>query len=145
MFSAKVKIKINKEVTKELMQQIDWGLDDIADMIFARSQELCPVDESTLKKSGHTDKTTPFSKSVYYDAPHAPYLEFGTAPHMPPVKPLIEWARRVLALSPKDAESAGWAIAMKIKERGGIPHPFLRPALDEMAARAKEIIEARLK
>lgn len=148
MFSAKVTIKINEKITKELMQQIDEGLDDIADVILERSQELCPVDESTLKKSGHTDKTIPFSKTVYYDAVHAPWIEFGTNPHGVSEEgreQITRWAMRVLQLNRRDAEKAAEGIIWKIRRYGAKPRPFLRPAFDEGISRAKQIIQNRIK
>lgn len=53
---------------------------------------------------------------------YAVAVELGTKPHMPPVQPLINWARQKLGVSGKQAESAGWAIAKSIARRGTKGH-----------------------
>ena len=61
---------------------------------------------------------------VLVGAKYGGYVEFGTKPHMPPVEPLKQWAKRKL----KD-ESLGYAVALKIKREGTQPKPYLYPAL----------------
>lgn len=51
-------------------------------------------------------------------AAYAIPVELGAAPHMPPVEPLIDWARSKLGVSGKAAERAGRAIARKIARQG---------------------------
>lgn len=48
-------------------------------------------------------------------------VELGTAPHMPPIEPLKDWARSKLGLSGKQAERAAWGIARKIAKHGTRP------------------------
>lgn len=80
---------------------------------------------------------------VIYSAPHAEPVETGTIPHMPPVEPLIKWAQRKLRnkkvvngeeknvkLTGKEAQSTGWAIAMKIKKEGTPARRYIRNAID---------------
>ena len=55
---------------------------------------------------------------------YAPYVEFGTRPHMPPVEPLVEWAHLKL-----HDDKAGYKIARAIAKRGTKPKPFMRPAV----------------
>jgi len=55
-------------------------------------------------------------------AEHGKYVEFGTAPHMPPVDELEDWAGRKLG-----DKNLKWAVAMAIKKRGTRPYPFIRP------------------
>lgn len=50
--------------------------------------------------------------------PYAAAVEAGAKPHMPPVEPLIMWARQKLGVRGREAESAGWAIARKISRIG---------------------------
>lgn len=53
---------------------------------------------------------------------YARYVEFGTKPHMPPVEPLIPWAKKK-GLNP-------WAVARSIAKKGTKANPFLQRALD---------------
>lgn len=141
--AARISININKNAEKEVLDKIDAALDDIVDFAFEKSQESCPVDEATLKKSGRIERLY-LNKKIIYDAPHAAYLEFGTRPHMPPVAPLIAWAKRVLRVSDAEAKSIGWAIAKKIAEKGTEPQPYLRPGVDYAVPKAEEIFRNRL-
>ena len=144
MLEANIEIKINKEATEELLKKTDEALDDLADFVFARSQELVPVDEAMLKKSGSVERL-PLNKTICYDSIYSVFIEFGTEPHHPPSAPLISWAKRNLGLSEKEARKVGWAIVNKIAKEGTEPRPFLRPSLDEAVARASEIIGRRFK
>ena len=116
-----------------VLKELDVFMDNLVDEIFADSQEnlvkLDKVDTGFLLKSGNINRSF-LEKEIVYTAPHASVVEFGSTPHMPPVDPLIKWARRKLGLNQKEANSAGWAIAMAIKERGIEQAPFLRPAME---------------
>lgn len=61
---------------------------------------------------------------------YAPFVEFGTRPHMPPVSAILRWCR--LKGIP---DKAAWPIALKIKERGTPEQPFLYPAAKTAGAR----------
>jgi hypothetical protein len=138
-----VKRTHNKEVEQELWQKINRGMDDLADYIFGRSQEMVPVNEGMLKKSGHVEREY-LRKLIIYDALYATFVEFGTRPHHLPVKAINEdltrWCRLVLNLSEKEANAAAWAIAKKIAQYGTEAQPYLRPAADEGKAKAEGII-----
>jgi hypothetical protein len=60
---------------------------------------------------------------VISTAKHAPFIEFGTRPHFPPLEPIREWCR-----SRGIDESAAFPIAKKIAEHGTPERPFLYPA-----------------
>lgn len=64
--------------------------------------------------------------SVYSDLNYAPYVEFGTRPHFPPLEPIREWCR-----SRGIDESAAFPIARSISEFGTFERPFLYPAYRE--------------
>ena len=61
--------------------------------------------------------------TVYSNAKHAAYIEFGTAPHFPPVSKIAAWcARKGIPVS------AAFPIARAISERGTPERPWLYPA-----------------
>jgi hypothetical protein len=63
------------------------------------------------------------SVTVFSTSKHAPFIEFGTAPHWPPMAPIRAWcARKGLP------ESAAFLVARAISERGTPERPFLTPA-----------------
>ncbi len=63
------------------------------------------------------------SVTVYSSSKHAPYIEFGTAPHFPPLDAIRAWcARKGIPVS------AAFPIARAISERGTPERPWLYPA-----------------
>jgi hypothetical protein len=104
----------------------DEALLDAARAGFAKSQELCPVDRGELLMSGVPPHEVEDGSVVWgYDAPHAPYVEYGTVPHWAPIAPLKRWARRVLG-----DEGAAYAVQQKIAAEGTDPQPFIRPGVE---------------
>lgn len=68
-------------------------------------------------------------------APHAPIIELGARPFTPPIKPLLEWAKRVLSdpSQPPNYSPRVWALAKytqnKIAENGMQPRHILQDSL----------------
>jgi hypothetical protein len=133
------------EAIDNFFGRLDAGLDDVADEVFAISQDLCPVDRGMLKKSGRKEYQF-LDKVIIYDSPEATWNEFGTEPHMPPEEPIIGWVRRnasmfnISSRSKTAVKKVANSIRWKIYQHGTDPQPFLRPAFDDVQARAKEII-----
>lgn len=77
-------------------------------------------------------------------SPHAPFIEFGTRPHFPPLEPIRRWCR-IRGLP----EEAAFPIARQIALRGTPELPFLRPALLQgkrnHLARMRDLIKAGMK
>lgn len=60
---------------------------------------------------------------VYSDSKHSPFIEFGTAPHFPPLDKIRAWcARKGIPVT------AAFPIARAISERGTPERPWLYPA-----------------
>ena len=52
---------------------------------------------------------------------YAPYIEFGTRPHFPPIKPIEQWVhlnKKKLGITEKDVKGVAFAIAQKISKVG---------------------------
>jgi len=79
-------------------REVDAGLDDVVDEVFAASQRNVPVRRGTLKKSGDTIKR-PLHKRVFYQTSYAEEIETTKLqmPGHPYLKPAYEdnaeWAR----------------------------------------------------
>jgi HK97 gp10 family phage protein len=147
MVTSEVILKFNKEIPAQIMKNLDAAMDDIADAILARSQELVPVDEATLKHSGHVESEE-FDKKVIYDSPYAPFIEWGTRPHFPPYEPIRDWTwrnRSNLGISDKEVNGVAYQICLKIAREGTEPQPYMRPAFDEVSSRVGDIIRNRIK
>lgn len=97
--------------------------------IEAGAKRRAPVDRGPLRNSlTHETDTDGLGGQAGTNSEYARPVEFGSRPHMPPVQPLIDWARRQGFADP---ESAGWAIARKIAQFGTEEQPFLFPAFEE--------------
>jgi hypothetical protein len=80
---------------------------------------------------------------VYSDAKHAPFIEFGTAPHFPPIDKIKAWCKRK-----NIPESAAFPIARAISERGTPERPWLYPAykagMRDHVKRIRDLVTAAL-
>jgi hypothetical protein len=68
---------------------------------------------------------------------YAPFVEFGTRPHFPPLEPIREWCRRHSI-----PEEAAYAIALKISRTGQPARPFLFPAYEQERPKFEAVIMA---
>lgn len=81
-------------------------------------------------------------------APHAPIIEFGARPFTPPIKPLLEWAKRVTgsASQPPQYDDHVWALAkytqQKIAVEGMKPRHILENALPSIIDNIRKELEA---
>lgn len=92
--------------------------------------------EADLKKMGIL---RPYKVEI--SAPYASFVEYGTDPHPVSeegINELKRWAHLKLGLSDKEAESAAYAIANKIRQCGTDAQPFFRPSIAEV----EEMIKA---
>ena len=80
---------------------------------------------------------------VRWEMPYAEWVEWGTGPHGISEEGqanILAWVQRKLGLSGKKAEEAANAIMWNIRKHGTDAHPFVRPAADEIARRAGNIL-----
>jgi hypothetical protein len=99
-----------------------------------------PTDVGILKTSIRVEITNGgFTGQVIAGANYAGHIEFGTAPHFPPVAPLEEWARR------HGMPGAGFAIARAISKRGTKAQPFLFPAYEDERPRFEARVTASIR
>lgn len=93
----------------------------------ARAKEKAPVDTGRLRASIGIE-VGKLEVKIGSPVSYAPYLEFGTRPHFPPLAALQPWAVR--HGFPAGAAGA-YLVARKIAARGTEPQPYLIPALNE--------------
>jgi len=99
------------------------------------TQPFVPFDTGELARSVRTEKNHQGAR-VVVDAPHAPFIEYGTRPHRPPLQPLIDWVmRRGWASSEKEAHPIALGIARKIERSGTSPRHFMKRAMAEFERR----------
>ena len=91
----------------------------------AEAKRRSPVDTGRLRASIATD-VQPFMVSIGSNVKYAPFVEFGTRPHFPPLQAMQPWARRHGFPS---GNAGAFLVAKAIARRGTKPKPFLVPAL----------------
>lgn len=123
-----------------LEQAAEKQLDVLAQQLLDLAELRLIINDSNdtgqLAKSGHIESKT-MERTVYFDAPQAVWIEYGTPPHSVNEEGRIKiakWARRKLNLNEKEAESFSWAYAAHLREHGMSARPFFRPAYDELFA-----------
>lgn len=95
----------------------------------------------------HSD--APMFEEVIFVAPpadvYAAPVEFGTAPHMPPVLPLVLWVQKKLHVGDeKQATSIAWAIAKSIAKRGTQGVHMFEQGFEELQGELVGIIEREI-
>jgi len=128
------------------LQSAAYRLEGMAVDALKSTRPYPPEDTGELVRSA---KTTPTRTGaiVAFDAPHAPFMEYGTRPHFPPLAPLADWAiRKGLADTEEEADEIALAIARKIAARGIAPRHFLARAVRSLKRRkiVREEITAEL-
>jgi len=117
-----------KEVERE---RLDKYLERASNEGFKYSQFLVAEDTGDLRRSGFPpriiEETMVDGWEYGYAKKYAEFIEFGTEPFIPPIQPLIDWARR----HGKD-EGFAYAVRNKIMNEGIDEQPYLRPSIDKV-------------
>lgn len=71
---------------------------------------------------------------------YAPAIEYGSAPHMPPVDAIEGWVQRKLGIPAPESRSVAWAIAKNIARDGTVPMPVFRTAIGRADVFLKQIL-----
>lgn len=121
--------ELSKELGKFAEKHIDIVRAAVARGIMRSIPELVmqsPVDTGLYANSWDYHEG-PNNVTVGNTAPHAPIIEYGARPHKVPIKPLLDWAKRVLQdpSQPPEYSDQVWALAIgtrnKIEKYGQAP------------------------
>lgn len=97
-----------------------------------RAKIKTPVDRGGLRSS-YRQRIVGLRGELWPRKKYAPFVEFGTRPHTPPLKAIKRWAKR------KNLPAG--AIWMAIRRRGTKPHPYFEPAIKESEDKVKQFFE----
>lgn len=127
-FTIAAELRVNR--LPEIIARFPVASDEIcgkASMdIQADAQVAVPVDLGDLKNSIKANRHALASWTVDATTDYAAAVEYGAAPHMPPVSALQGWADR----HGIDA----WALAISINRHGTKRQPYLTPAAEKHRA-----------
>lgn len=128
-FSGQQKIKVNVNMLRENLPV--WVAEanretgaEVRDKAQANIKQIDAFDTGELHNSIRMEQSANgLAVIVGSVAKHAPFIEFGTAPHFPPVAKIAAWcARKGIPVS------AAYPIARAISIRGTPERPWLYPA-----------------
>ena len=143
--------KVFKEYVKGL-QEVQYP-EVIAKAVVKNIPELVrnsPVDQGQYASSWNYEVT---NKAVNLGniAPHAPLIEYGSRPFVPPIMPLLEWASRVLQDPPtegkysKQVRSLANGVRWKIATHGMQPKHVLTKQIPKIVEDIKRLALMELK
>lgn len=128
--------KFSKELERYSRESIEKFKLSVVDTLYEYLPQIIeksPVDTGLYAQSWRVEVT---DKTAYLGnfAPYAPIIEFGTRPFTPPLKPLLDWARRVLKKSEIDSECYALAVGVqkKFAEKGMEPKHILTNSIPEI-------------
>lgn len=140
-FQKILKLEIPK-IEEAIVKGIQSSALRLEGMIIEEIENAKAVATSELKGSVDT-QMIPKGAITGPDAPHAPFVEFGTRPHFPPLQPIIDWVK-IKGISSDDDEAIEIArrIVKAIGRKGTEPRRPVGNAFDRL--KADKIVEEEI-
>lgn len=126
-----------------IQQEIARAVFVLVNDIATTARERAPVDRGILRASLFAKVDIGAGGSVTgvvatgKEAPYAADVELGRGPHVVPIGPLRDWARRKLG-----NERAAYPIQRAIAQHGTRAQPFFRPAIEAVEPRVRGALHA---
>ena len=143
---------IKPVVQKAAMKGLQAGAMDIIADAQTNLRTNGSVVTGLLRQSGRTQKVDELTLDAgFFDTSskgsgYAFYVENGRrAGKMPPPDELIQYCRKKLRMSEREAKKAGWAMALRIARKGTRPHPFFNPAINKNRKKILDRLENEIK
>jgi len=151
MFEVKIDIQNLGEFEKSIDKNLLIALDKIGMYLQAETIKKTPIDLGQLRSSiKYTIIPSEMAVYVGSDVEYAEFLEYGTKPHVVPLKAIEPWAKRH-GLNP-------WAVKKSIEKKGmksGTPaspflsagntyRPFLRSTMFQSKPEVIEIVKREI-
>lgn len=114
------------EIDESIQEEIKDYLIRVASDLVNNAKEEAPVSSGRLRQSIQIQEQGENEILVGTNLEYAPYIEFGTEPHYPPIEPLKKWVRRKLNVE----EDVAYAVQQKIGQEGTEPNPFMDRAIE---------------
>lgn len=157
-----IEIKLNIDVDnlkkrltergENIRKGIVRGLDEVARQMQHAAKTYAPRNQGQLAAGiGRTLDAPNLRAYVVARVDHAAYMETGTRPGYgpnagqprgaPPVNDILQWVALKLGLPLKEAKGVAFIIARSIGRKGVKPHPFFKPAFEQVAPNATKIVQ----
>ena len=139
-----IRVRIEDEVVRRALADpelvagpIRRFLNKSALVVEAGAKERSPVDTGRLRSS-ITHQVASAEATVGTRLIYAPWVEFGTKPHWPPMRAMQPWAKRHGFPAGK---VGAFLVARAIAKHGTKPQPYLRPALQASLPDVRRFLE----
>lgn len=119
---------------ENLVRPMPWGDENEN----SNRQSTVITDQSLILISGVPPYwDSPNIIAFRYDASHSTDVEYGSEPKTVNFSDINKWVERKLKIKGKGAIRFSNNIVKKIKREGIPPHPFIRPAIEQIAKKHK--------
>ena len=130
-----------ENLQEKISRGIKDGLRDVGFQIERRAKRNAPVNTGALRRSITIDDSKENVVRVGSNLKYAPFVEFGTKPHMPPWEPIEYWVRRKLRIKDKkELQKVTFIIRKKIAVRGTKGQFYLTRAFNDVKPRIPRVI-----
>jgi len=128
----------------DFAQDLADGMVEMGEAVAEAARELAPEASGELRRSiGLSVTPAGLGTRVELSAavPYGEAVEFGSAPHQPPIGPLVAWVGQRLGVTGPAGVSLAHRIAQRVAQRGTAPRPYLLPGIDAAEPRCDAILE----
>ncbi len=140
-FAKILKLEIPK-IEEAVVKGIQSAALRLEGMIIEEIEEAKAVATSELKGSVDT-KMDQYGATTGPDAPHAPFIEFGTRPHFPPLQPILDWVKvKGIASDEDEALEIAIRIVKSIGKKGTEPRRVVGKAFARL--KGDKIVEKEI-
>lgn len=128
------------ELKKKTGRAVKWAMNVVLARCVKDAKAIVPKDMAVLQGSiqmREPRKTSTGWVGLWgsWNCGYAIFVELGTAPHIAPIGPLKDWARRKFG-----DEKIAYAVRAKIAVAGTKERPYLRPTADRVYPMLKPLI-----
>ena len=115
------------EVDEAIREEVKKVLIEIATTLTNNAKKEAPVNSGELRQSIQVLERGENEIIVGTQKNYAPFVEFGTEPHFPPIEPIKKWVHRKLGMG----DDVAYAVQQKIGKEGTDANPFMQRAIEE--------------
>jgi len=114
-----------QELVKKALTGAGLELENkIVENVYERASNTGRLGQSWNVKAIDYKQVKVFSNLLY-----APFVEYGTKPHRPPIEPIYNWVRQKFQTGGEEARGIAWAVWNKIAEKGTPEKRYVRDAI----------------
>jgi len=142
-----------KTLADKMTEAMDNAAKDAAYMAVREMKKNVKKNKSVytgrLWNSIQAERIRPLLWGVGSEAAYQWNLEYGSRPHKPPFRAILDWVRLKNRWYGEKGKEKAYPIAKRVQEtiaeKGTKPHPFIRPAHETVRKEIPKVIEKRMR